>query len=86
MPSKGATYDVAGNLIIKGIKNPGNLKVKKSEEKDRIYLKGDLVFDRTLYDIKFRSKKFFESLGDKLIYDDVKLSVEINFPKDLLKN
>ena len=86
MPSKGATYDVVGNLIIKGIKNPSKLKIKRSEEKDKIYLKGDLVFDRTMYDIKFRSKKFFESLGDKLIYDDVKLSVEVNIPKDLLKN
>lgn len=86
MPAKGATYDVRGNLIIKGIKKPASLKVNKSEEKDKIKFKGDLVFDRTNYDIKFKSKKFFEGLGDKLIYDDVTLSVELNLPKAVLKN
>lgn len=38
---------------------------------------GDFSFDRTKYDIKYNSGKFFESLGDKLIYDDVAMSFNV---------
>ena len=37
----------------------------------------DLTFDRSKYDVKFRSGSFFENLGDKLIYDDIELSVNL---------
>lgn len=86
LPSKGAKYDVKGNLTIKGITKPATLKVNRSEEKDYFKYYGDLVFDRTDYDIKFKSKKFFESIGDKVIYDEVSLNIEINVDKKLLKN
>lgn len=86
MPAKGATYDVRGDLIIKGIKKPASLKINRTEDKEKFIFKGDLVFDRTEYDIKYKSKKFFESLGDKLIYDEVTLAVEVNLPKEVLKN
>ena len=86
MPAKGATYDVKGNLTIKGITKPASLKVNRSEEKDSFKYQGDLVFDRTDYNIKFKSKKFFESIGDKVIYDEVSLNIEFNVAKKLLKN
>ena len=86
MPAKGATYDVKGNLTIKGITKPASLKVNRTEENGKFKFKGDLVFDRTNYDIKFKSKKFFASLGDKIIYDDVTLVVDLSLPKDVLKN
>lgn len=86
MPAKGATYDVKGNLTIKGITKPASLKVNRSEEKDSFKYQGNLVFDRTDYNIKFKSKKFFESIGDKVIYDEVSLNIEFNVAKKLLKN
>jgi polyisoprenoid-binding protein YceI len=85
-PAKGATYEISGNLDIKGISKPATLKVLRTEENGKFIFKGNLVFDRTQYDIRFRSKRFFESLGDKVIYDDVTLSINLYFPKDLLKN
>ena len=29
------------------------------------------------YDVRFRSGSFFENLGDKLIYDDIELSINL---------
>lgn len=86
MPAKGANYDVSGKLTIKGITKPIKFKVNKMDKKEKWQFKGDLVFDRTEFDIKFKSKKFFEALGDKVIYDDVMLSFNLGIPKDLIKN
>ena len=33
-----------------------------------------LTFDRTKFDVKYRSGNFFQNLGDKLIYDDIDLA------------
>ena len=35
--------------------------------------KARLSFDRSKYDVRFRSGKFFENLGDKLILDDIEI-------------
>ena len=37
----------------------------------------NLIFDRSKYDVRFRSGSFFENLGDKLIYDDIELSINL---------
>ena len=34
-------------------------------------------FNRSLYDVRFRSGSFFENLGDKLIVDDIDLEVTL---------
>ena len=36
-----------------------------------------LVFDRSKYDVQYRSGSFFENLGDRLILDDVELEVTL---------
>ena len=38
---------------------------------------GSVDIDRTLYNIKYKSDKFFEELGDKLIYDDFTVQFNI---------
>jgi hypothetical protein len=38
-----------------------------------------MVFDRSVYDVRFRSGSFFENLGDKLIYDDIEIQVNLNY-------
>jgi hypothetical protein len=35
--------------------------------------------DRTKYGIKYNSKSFFESIGDKAIYDEFELKVSLKF-------
>lgn len=71
---KGKQYEFAGDLTIKGITKPVTFKGDVEEAKDNVSVKGNLVFDRTAYDIKYNSGKFFQSLGDKLINDEVKLT------------
>jgi hypothetical protein len=39
--------------------------------------KANLVFDRSKYEVKFRSGTFFENLGDKMIYDDIELEINL---------
>ena len=37
----------------------------------------NMTFDRSKYNVRFRSGTFFQNLGDKLIYDDIEISVDI---------
>ena len=68
-------YTVTGDLTIKGITKPitfviavkGNTAVAK------------LNVDRTKYDIKYKSKNFFENLGDNVINDEFELTVNLQF-------
>ena len=68
-------YEVIGELTIKGIKHPITFTMEKNNDK----WKSDLIFDRSKYDVKFRSGTFFENLGDKLIYDDIVIETELFF-------
>ena len=66
---------INGDLIIKGISHPVTFTMELNGKK----AKSNLIFDRTKYDVKFRSGNFFQNLGDKLIYDDIKLEVSLEF-------
>ena len=70
-------YQIQGDMEIKGISQPVEF-VAKIDKEDRI-LKGkaNLKLDRTKWDIKYNSGKFFKNLGDKLIYDDFEIEVEV---------
>ena len=68
-------YTVTGDLTIKGITNSVtfNLAVKGNTATTVVKI------DRTKYGIKYNSKNFFESIGDKAIYDDFNLTVNLQF-------
>ena len=65
-----------GELTIKGITHPINFSIKLNSENNATAM---LVFDRSKYDVRFRSGSFFDELGDKLILDDIKLEVALEF-------
>lgn len=69
------SYTVTGNLTIKGITKPITLVVSVFTDKATATAK----IDRTKYDIKFRSGNFFENLGDKTIYDEFDLVVNLAY-------
>lgn len=75
--SNGKDYVLIGDLTIKGITKPVTFPVAVSVNGGNIVATGKLTFDRTHYDIKFRSGSYFENLADKLIYDDVELDVKL---------
>ncbi|MBO9636252.1 MAG: YceI family protein [Chitinophagaceae bacterium] len=68
---------VEGNLTIKGITHPVNFDANVQIDGDNLTATGKIVIDRTLYGIKFRSGNFFKDLGDKLIYNDFDLNMNI---------
>ena len=70
---KDGQYLVSGQLTITGITNPIDFTI---EPKNDHYI-ANLTFDRTKYDVTYRSGNFFENLGDRLILDEVELVVDL---------
>ncbi|CAM4345343.1 YceI family protein [Zobellia nedashkovskayae] len=68
-------YEVTGDLTIKGITKPITFDVSVYGSKATASVK----VDRTAYDIKYGSGSFFENLGDKAIYDEFDLVVDLEF-------
>ena len=68
-------YTVTADLTIKGITKPVvfDLTVNGNTATTAFNV------DRTKYDIKYNSKSFFESIGDKAIYDEFELKVALKF-------
>lgn len=78
---KGGMYDVTGDLTIKGKTHPISFMADVTESGNTLVAKADIVFNRAKYDVKFGSGSFFDNLGDKLIYDDISLKVELKAQK-----
>jgi|SRR5690606_12311370 polyisoprenoid-binding protein YceI len=74
----GRLYQVTGDLTIKGITHPAQFQCFIEEEGQGLRAHGSLSFDRTKYDIRYRSGAFFEDLGDKLIHDEVQLAFDLH--------
>tara|TARA_A100001037_G_scaffold303431_1_gene337428 strand:+ start:931 stop:1572 length:642 start_codon:yes stop_codon:yes gene_type:complete len=66
-----------GQLTIKDITHPISFISKIKDSDGKLTANAQVIFNRSLYDVRFRSGKFFENLGDKLIYDDITVDVLI---------
>lgn len=77
VPPGQPNYAVTGDLTIKGITKPVTFNVLAWQDKKKVRAAGKMVFDRTAYDVKYRSGKFFEALGDKLIDDSVEITFDL---------
>ncbi len=67
------SYEVTGDLTIKGITKPVTFDVSIYGSKATATVK----VDRTKYDVKYGSGSFFDNLGDKTIYDEFDLVVDL---------
>jgi polyisoprenoid-binding protein YceI len=65
-----------GELSIKGIQHPIDLTMTFGDNNSAL---AQLTFDRSKYNVRFRSGSFFENLGDKLILDDIRLEVSLKW-------
>ncbi|WP_114784096.1 YceI family protein [Botryobacter ruber] len=70
-------YTVVGDLTIKGITQPVTFPALITVKDGVATAKGDVTVDRTKYDIRYRSSSFFENLGDKAIYDEFTVSLNV---------
>ena len=69
------SYEVTGDLTIKGITKPITFDLSVYGSKATASLK----VDRAQYDVRYGSGSFFENLGDKTIYDEFDLVVDLEF-------
>lgn len=69
------SYEVTGDLTIKGITKPVTFDVSIYGSKATASLK----VDRANYNVRYGSGSFFENLGDKTIYDEFDLVVDLEF-------
>ena len=76
-PQRNNQYDLTGKLTIKGITNDISFPATIKVDKDKLTATAKVKIDRTKYDIKYRSKNYFENLGDKAIYDDFELDITL---------
>lgn len=69
------SYEVTGDLTIKGITKPVTFDVSVYGTKATATMK----IDRAQYDVRYGSGSFFDNLGDKTIYDEFDLVVDLEF-------
>jgi polyisoprenoid-binding protein YceI len=68
---------VTGTLTIKGITNPIEFKAAMQKKDEGVWFFANITVDRTKYNIRYGSGSFFDNLGDKTIYDEFKLKVNL---------
>ena len=72
------THMVNGTLTIKDISKPVNFKANINVEGNKLTATSpEFAVDRTEYDIKFKSRKFFNNLQDDFIDDEFKLQINV---------
>jgi polyisoprenoid-binding protein YceI len=71
-------YHIVADLTIRGITRPIEFDAEDVNIKgNTLNTSGRLVIDRTNYNMKFRSGRFFKDPGNALIYDDFTLDVQL---------
>ncbi|GAA5020840.1 lipid-binding protein [Marivirga lumbricoides] len=73
-----ATHFISGELTIKGITNKITFPATVTVNGDKVNAKATFALDRTKWNVRYGSGSFFDGLGDKMIYDDFKLSVNLS--------
>ncbi len=74
---EGNKHMISGNLTIKGITKPISFPATVEMKDGKFGAFAEMKIDRTLYDIKYGSGKFFEGLGDKMIDDEFTIKFKI---------
>jgi polyisoprenoid-binding protein YceI len=76
-PFDKGTAVVTGTLTIKDITNPIEFKATTQKKDEGVWFFANISVDRTKYNIRYGSGSFFDNLGDKTIYDEFKLKVNL---------
>jgi polyisoprenoid-binding protein YceI len=75
--ANGNNATITGNLTIKGITKPVSFPAKVGVKDGVAAASGTAIIDRTQFDIRYGSKSFFESIGDKAIDNEFTLSFNV---------
>ncbi len=74
---EGVTHHVTGNYTMKDITHEIKIPANVAISEDQITAQSTFSIDRSKWNVKFRSGSFFDDLGDKLIYDDIELTLNL---------
>ncbi|MEJ2545832.1 MAG: YceI family protein [Calditrichaceae bacterium] len=72
-----SNYLIIGDLTIKGITHSIEFPAVVKNDNDKVSATATIEVDRSKYDVRFRSGSFFTGLGDKLIYDNFTMNIEL---------
>lgn len=70
-------YDVSADITIKGTTEPIQFPATVKKDNGMITAEAKLTIDRTKFDVRYGSGKFFQNLGDRLIHDEFTLDVSV---------
>lgn len=70
-------YAVNGDLTLKGKTAPISFNLRLAQSANKVAAVSELKLDRTTWDIRYGSGKFFQNLGDNIIKDEIELSVAL---------
>ncbi|KKR15016.1 MAG: hypothetical protein UT42_C0011G0001 [Candidatus Falkowbacteria bacterium GW2011_GWA2_39_24] len=70
-------YNVTADLTIKDKTNSVNFPAIIVAADNQLTASGEFTIDRTLWDIRWGSDKFFDDLGDKILNDEIKFTINL---------
>jgi polyisoprenoid-binding protein YceI len=73
----GGNMDVTGYLSIKGITHLVTFPAKVEVKAGIVNANGKLTIDRTKWDVRYNSGKFYDNLADEAISDDIEFDMKI---------
>lgn len=71
------SYTLNGDLTIKDKTNPVSVLAEITDENGIVTIQGETNIDRTLFDVRFGSTKFFSDIGDNVVGDEFTLGFKI---------
>lgn len=82
----GQNYKVLADLTIKGITRPIDFEAIIDHQPTELMASASFTIDRTLWDVRFDSGKFYDNLGDQVIADEIPVKVVLfAYQKDELQ-
>lgn len=73
----GNNYEITGDLTIKGITKPITFPARISVKDNQMKAYASLDVDRTKWDVRYGSGSFFDDLGDRTIYDEFNIKLDL---------
>ncbi|HET6557336.1 MAG TPA: YceI family protein [Prolixibacteraceae bacterium] len=70
-------HTITGNLTIKGKTNPVSFTATSAKEGQSLVYHGEIIVDRSKFDVRYGSKSFFNDIGDKAINDEFTLDFHL---------
>ena len=77
--NNGGALHLSGNITIKGTTKPIEFTSSLSKEGSMIVFIGHMDIDRSEFDVRYGSGKFFDNLGNRAINDIFTLDFELHF-------